>query len=59
MPIARVGNPILGNDRPGRCRRYYKHDEGWHRTPVIGLNVENDTSASAMPSPRSSVRASG
>jgi len=41
MPVARIGNRILGNDRPGpvslRLKALYwqKHEEGWHRTPVI------------------------
>lgn len=40
MPVSRVDNRILGNDRPGplstRLRDLYwaKHDEGWHATPV-------------------------
>ncbi len=40
MPVSRVDNRILGNDRPGplsiRLRDLYwaKHDEGWHATPI-------------------------
>ena len=40
MPVSRVDNRILGNDRPGpvstRLRDLYwaKHEEGWHATPV-------------------------
>jgi branched-chain amino acid aminotransferase len=40
MPVSRIGNRILGNDRPGpismRLKDLYwrKHQEGWHRTPV-------------------------
>jgi branched-chain amino acid aminotransferase len=41
MPVSRIGNRILGNDRPGpisaRLKAFYwqKHEAGWHRTPVI------------------------
>ncbi len=40
MPVSRVEDRILGNDRPGpistRLRDLYwaKHEEGWHATPV-------------------------
>jgi len=40
MPVARLNERILGNDRPGpvslRLKDLYwrKHEEGWHRTPV-------------------------
>jgi branched-chain amino acid aminotransferase len=40
MPVARLNERILGNDRPGpvslRLKDLYwrKHKEGWHRTPV-------------------------
>ncbi len=40
MPVSRVDNRILGNDRPGpvstRLRDLYwaKHEEGWYATPV-------------------------
>ena len=40
MPIARLNERILGNDRPGplsvRLKDLYwrRHAEGWHRTPV-------------------------
>jgi hypothetical protein len=65
MPISRAGNRILGNDRPGslstalKTAYWRKHDESWHRTPLIGLYVVSDASASSVLRPRSSVRASG
>ena len=40
MPIARLNQRILGNDRPGplsaklRALYWQRHEEGWHRTPV-------------------------
>jgi branched-chain amino acid aminotransferase len=40
MPVSRVDNHIMGNDRPGpvslRLREHYwrRHEEGWHGTPV-------------------------
>lgn len=40
MPVSRVGDRILSNDRPGplsvRLKDLYwrRHEEGWHRTPV-------------------------
>ena len=43
MPASRIGQRILGNDRPGpvsmRIRELYwaKHEQGWHRTPVRPL----------------------
>jgi branched-chain amino acid aminotransferase len=41
MPVARLNERIIGNDRPGpvsvRLKELYwrKHDEGWHRTAVV------------------------
>ncbi len=46
MPGSRIGERILGNDRPGpvslKLKHAYwkKHEEGWHRTPVRKLAVE-------------------
>jgi branched-chain amino acid aminotransferase len=40
MPVARVGNRILGNDRPGPLSKqlkelyWQKHEQGWYRTEV-------------------------
>lgn len=40
MPVSRIDDRILGNDRPGpisaRIRELYwrKHEQGWHATPV-------------------------
>jgi len=41
MPVSRLNDRILGNDRPGpvsvRLKELYwrKHEEGWHRTAVV------------------------
>jgi branched-chain amino acid aminotransferase len=41
MPVSRLNERIIGNDRPGpvslRLKSLYwqKHEQGWHRTPVI------------------------
>jgi branched-chain amino acid aminotransferase len=41
MPVARLNERIIGNDRPGpvsmRLKELYwrKHEEGWHRTAVV------------------------
>lgn len=51
MPGSRIGGRILGNDRPGpisaRLKQVYweKHEEGWHRTPVIPLEADEKAAA--------------
>ena len=40
MPIASIGDRVIGNRRPGPItsrlsERYWaKHDQGWHATPI-------------------------
>lgn len=46
MPVARIGQTILGNDRPGpissalKSAYWKKHEDGWYRTEVRALESD-------------------